>query len=304
MKTVLDVDVLCVGHASYDLIFTVDYQPAADEKVFANDFFACGGPAANAAVQIVKIGGTSAFAGYLGNDLYGDKHLQEFIESGVNPRLIVRGDLPTPLSMVLVKPDGNRSLINYKGQTKPLLDGEVDFSLVKPKVILFDGHEPHISLPLADYARNANIPTVLDAGSLNSNTQALLSKVDYAVCSEKFALQLTGDVETALQQISEITPVAVITLGEHGLIWQRENEKGKLPALSVNAIDTTGAGDAFHGAFAYGLATNMAWDELLKFSSVAGSLCCEKMGARLALANQLEIDSSLDKFCAIVATAN
>lgn len=296
MSSVLEIDVLCVGHASYDLIFTVDYHPAADEKVFANDFLACGGgPAANAAVQISKLGGRSAFAGYLGNDLYGEKHLQEFIELGVDTRLVVRGDSPTPLSTILVKPDGKRSLINYKGQTKPLADSSVDFYQVRSKVILFDGHEPHISLPLAEYAKNANIPTVLDAGSLNSGTQALLSKVDYTICSEKFALQLTGNVETALQQISQVAPVVVITLGEHGLIWQRQNEKGQLPALTVEAVDTTGAGDAFHGAFAYGVASNMVWDELLRFSSVAGSLCCERMGARLALANLPEITFALEQ---------
>ena len=125
-----------------------------------------------------------------------------------------------------------------------------------------------------------NIPTILDAGSLNSGTQALLSKVDYAVCSEKFARQLTGNIEDALQQISNVAPVAVITLGENGLIWKRGNEEGKLAALVINAVDTTGAGDAFHGAFAYGVASNMAWDKLLTFASVAGSLCCQKMGAR------------------------
>ena len=294
MKQDLEIDVLCVGHASYDLIFTVDYHPASDEKVFANDFLACGGgPAANAAVQIAGVGGISAFAGYLGTDLYGDKHLQEFIDSGVNSSLVVRGYAPTPLSTILVKPDGQRSLINYKGQTKPLPENTIDFSHVKPKVILFDGHEPYISLPLAEYAREAKIPTVLDAGSLNPSTLALLSKVDYAVCSEKFALQLAEDVEFALQQISEIAPVAVITLGEHGLIWKKGNEQGKHPALSVDTIDTTGAGDAFHGAFAYGVASNMAWDDLLTFASVAGSLCCQKMGARLGLANLSEIDLAM-----------
>ncbi|GDX85872.1 sulfofructose kinase [Methylococcaceae bacterium] len=294
MKQDLEIDVLCVGHASYDLIFTVDYHPASDEKVFANDFLACGGgPAANAAVQIAKLGGSSAFAGYLGNDLYGDKHLQEFIEYGVNSSLIVRGNLSTPLSTILVKPDGKRCLINYKGQTKPLPDDAIDFHHVKPKVILIDGHEPHISFPLVEYARHANILTVLDAGSLNSNTQALLSKVDYAVCSEKFALQLAGNVETALQQISDVAPVVIITLGEYGLIWKKGNQQGKLAALDIDAIDTTGAGDAFHGAFAYGVTLNMDWDKLLQFASVAGSLCCQKMGARLGLANLSDVDTAL-----------
>jgi sulfofructose kinase len=123
----------------------------------------------------------------------------------------------------------------------------------------------------------------------------LLSKVDYAVCSEKFALQLAGNVEEALKQISDMTPTVVITLGEKGLIWKQGNKQGKLSALTINAIDTTGAGDAFHGAFAYGVAVNMDWDELLKFSSIAGTLCCQKMGARLGLANLSEMNSVCDQ---------
>ena len=107
------------------------------------------------------------------------------------------------------------------------------------------------------------------------------SKVDYAVCLEKLAMLRARNVEEALKQISDMTPTVVITLAEKGLIGQKGNKQGRLSALTSNALDTTGAGDAFHGAFAYGVAVNMDWDELLKFSRVASSLCCQKMGARL-----------------------
>lgn len=290
------MDVLCVGHASYDLIFTVDSHPTSDEKVFANDFLACGGgPAANAAVQIAKLGGNAGFAGYLGLDLYGDKHLLELSLISVNTDFIIRGNLQTPLSTIIVKPNGDRSLINYKGATKPLESGSIDFTELDTKVVLFDGHEPFISVDLADTLKVKNIPMVLDAGSVSEGTTALLSKVDYAVCSEKFALQLCGDIKTALQHISSIAPVVVITLGEKGLIWKRGDEQGQLPALTIDAVDTTGAGDAFHGAFAYGVSLNMAWNDLLEFSSLAGSLCCMKMGARLGLASLDEIQALIKK---------
>jgi sulfofructose kinase len=216
------MDVLCVGHASCDLIFTVDTHPASDEKVFANEFLACGGgPAANASVQIAKLGGISGFAGYLGNDLYGDKHLSELLQNSVNTDFIIRGNLQTPLSTILVKPNGNRCLINYKGSTKPLETGSIDFTNLDAKVVLFDGHEPFISVDLAENLKFKNILTVLDAGSVSEGTKALLPKVDYAVCSEKFAIQLCGDVSTALKHISTISPVVVITLGEKGLVWKR-----------------------------------------------------------------------------------
>jgi len=285
----VNVDVLCVGHASYDLIFSVNRHPGADEKIVADSLLSCGGgPAANAAVCVAKLGLTSAFAGYLGRDLYGDKHFQELNDYDVNTQLIVRGASPTPLSAILVKPDGKRCLINYKGDTQVLPADALNLSHVPAKVVLFDGHEPFISLPLADRARQANIPTVLDAGSVHEGTLSLMSRVDYLVCSEKFAIQYAGDECKALSRLAELAANVVITLGERGLIWQRGNERGALPAYPVTAIDTTGAGDAFHGAFAAALAAGMEWQALLRYASAAGALCCSQMGARLGLPGREE----------------
>lgn len=285
-----DIDVLCVGHASYDLIFSVSRHPDSDEKIVADSLLGCGGgPAANAAVCVTKLGLTSAFAGYLGRDLYGDKHFQELNDYGVNTQLIIRGDSPTPLSAILVKPDGKRCLINYKGDTQALTADAPGISLIPAKVVLFDGHEPFISLPLAEQARQNNIPTVLDAGSVHDGTLALMNRVDYLVCSEKFANQYAGDEHKALNQLAELAPVVVITLGERGLIWRRGDEQGALPAYPVTAIDTTGAGDAFHGAFAAALAAGMEWQTLLRYASAAGALCCMKMGARFGLPNREEL---------------
>jgi sulfofructose kinase len=278
------IDVLCVGHASYDLIFSVPEHPAADEKVFADSFFACGGgPAANAAITVSRLGLKAAFAGYLGTDLYGDKHLQEFVEEDIATELIIRGDSPTPLSSIIVKPDGKRALINYKGDTQPLPAEAINFSRVSPKVILLDGHEPNTSLELLKIAQKKAIPTVLDAGSLHIGTEQLMDKVDYLVCSEKFAKQYAGDETTALIRLAKLSANVVITLGERGLIWQQGNEHGKLPAFPVTVIDTTGAGDAFHGAFAAAVAKKKDWLDSLRYASAAGSLCCTKTGARPGL---------------------
>jgi sulfofructose kinase len=280
----IEVDILCVGHASYDLIYCVPHHPREDEKMVADSFLSCGGgPAANAAVMVAKLGLKSAFVGYLGHDLYGEMHRQELIDSKVVVDKVVRGTSPTPLSMVLVKPDGKRALINYKGDTKALPKNTVDFPAIKTKVILLDGHEPLISVPLARYAKGQGITTVLDAGSVHEGTLALMDKVDYLVCSEKFALQLHGDIETALSHLADISPNVVITLSEKGLIWQQGEIRGALPAFTVNVVDTTGAGDAFHGAFASAIALGMGWADVLSYASAAGALCCTKTGARLGL---------------------
>lgn len=286
------IDVLCIGHASYDLVFSVASHPNADEKTVADTLMSCGGgPAANAAVCIQKLGYKAAFSGYLGLDAYGESHLNELLHYQVDTEWLVRGDSPTPLSVVLVKPDGKRSLINYKGNTHALAADSVDFKQVEPRVVLFDGHEPHISLTFI--LQHPNIPKVLDAGSLHVGTQALYNKVDYLVCSEKFAIQYAGDVEMALQQLAAISPCVVITLGELGLIWRIGSETGRLIAPPVSVVDTTGAGDAFHAAFAAGLAANMDWQTLLRYASAAGGVCCSTLGARPGMPDTKQVASLL-----------
>ncbi len=292
----VNVDVLCVGHASYDLIFSLSRHPGADEKIVADNLLSCGGgPAANAAVCVTKLGLTSAFAGYLGHDPYGDKHLQELNDYRVNTQLIIRGNSPTPLSAILVKPDGKRCLINYKGDSQALSADTLNLIDVPAKIVLFDGHEPFISLPLAKRAKQSGIPSVLDAGSVHEGSLALMDQVDYLVCSEKFAVQYAGTERKALSKLAELAPSVIITLGERGLIWQCGNEQGVLPAYPVSAIDTTGAGDAFHGAFAAGLAAGMEWQTLLRYASAADALCRTQMGARLGLPGRTEHDLIFNK---------
>jgi sulfofructose kinase len=284
MKT--NVDVLCIGHACYDLVFSVDHHPDADEKTFAEKLISCGGgPAANAAVTVSRLGRRSAFTGYLGKDFFGQRHLKEFGQADVNTDLIIRGDSPTPLSAILVKPDGRRTVVNYKGATAPLAAGSIDFSGWHPRVILFDGHEPEVSLALMKTIKDRGISTVLDAGSVHRGSLKLLEQVDYAVVSQKFAYECTGkeDPQQAALKLGQLASAVVITLGAAGLVWKCEDDSGRLPAFSVDTVDTTGAGDAFHGAFAAGLASGKTWEDLLAYASAAGALCCTKYGARPAI---------------------
>ena len=296
MKT--KVDVLCVGHASYDLVFAVDHHPDADEKTFAEKFIGCGGgPAANAAVTVSRLGFHAAFAGYLGNDAFGRRHLAELRREAVNTDLLVRSDSPTPLSAILVKPDGRRTVVNYRGATPPLPAGSINFAGWHPQVILFDGHEPEVSLALMQTIKGRGISTVLDAGSVHRGTLDLLEQVDYVVASQKFARQYTGkaDPQQAALKLGQPGSAVVITLGEAGLVWKTADSTGALPAFSVDAVDTTGAGDAFHGAFAAGLASGKPWKDLLTYASAVGALCCTRYGARPAVPTAKEVCGFLKK---------
>lgn len=292
------IDVLCIGHAAYDITLQVPYHPGEDEKCFADSRVECGGgPAANAAVTVARLGGRSAFAGYLGNDLYGERHFRELADKGVNTDLLARGDYPTPLSIILVKPDGRRTVINHKNQTPPLTHLPRQLPSWQIGAILFDGHEPDISLPLAEYAKSHGVPMLLDAGSVHRGTLMLAPRVDFLIASAKFAREFTGkaDPEAALPGLAALAPEAIITLGERGLLWKRGEESGSYPAFAVEAIDTTGAGDAFHGAFALGVARKFGFPQLLQFASAAAALTCTKLGARKGIPGAEEVERFLEK---------
>jgi len=289
------LDVLCIGHAAYDVTMSVTRHPQADEKMLADALdLAGGGPAANAAVQVTRLGGRAGFCGYLGRDPFGDMHLAELATEGVDTTLTLRGDAPTAVSQILSKPDGTRSVVNFKEET-PWLAADAMHLNEKPKVMLFDGHEPLVSASLLKQAKAAGIMTVLDAGSLHKGTDALALEVDYLLASAKFARQFchAEDMQQALEQLSAQRNCVIITLGEAGLIWFRDGQTGALSAPEVAVIDSAGAGDAFHGAFALGLARGMAWDALLIFSSAAGALACTRLGARAGLPAASEVTALL-----------
>ena len=293
---IIELDVLTVGHACHDLIYVLDHHPGEDEKYFAEGYVQCGGgPAANAAVAASRLGFTVGFCGYLGDDVFGELHQQEFVEDKVRTDWIVRGVYPTAISSILVKPDGTRTVINSSGGRKFMQPDQIDLSNCLPKVILMDGHEPDISSILLEFAEEYNISTVLDAGSLHPGTEFLWDKVNYLVASRRFAEQSTGqiDPQTSLEKLSQHVPVVVITLGGEGLVWHHDGEAGNLGAFSVETTDGTGAGDAFHGAFAAGLTARMEWHDLLRFASAAAALTCTKLGARAAIPNKKELQTFL-----------
>jgi sulfofructose kinase len=292
----LDIDVLCVGATSYDLVFRVDHHPKPDEKAVAESFVGCGGgPAANASITVARMGLKSAFAGYLGSDLFGRLHLEELQSAGVNTELVVQGGYPTPVSSVWVKPSGERSLVNYRSAESVLHSEMVDFTNIRPKVILFDGHEPELSVPLLNEARTRGSKTVLDAGSWNKGTSQLFDKVGYLVCSEQFACEFAGTSlpARAMEKLIAHNGCVVITLGGEGLIWRNSGGKGRVPAFQVTVKDSTGAGDVFHGAFAGSLAMGKGWGDTLLYASAAAALSCTRLGARTGIPEGADVDRFL-----------
>jgi sulfofructose kinase len=259
---------------------------------------ACGGgPAANASVTVARLGGTAAFAGYLGEDVYGNRHYDELASEGVRTELVVRGTLDTPLSMILVKPDGRRTVVNHRVSPGRLGPDSIDLSCCRPKAVLFDGHEPEVSVKLAREARKRGIPTLLDAGSVHEGTQALAPLVDYLAASLWFAADFTSesDPHAALSKLRAVAPFALITLGQDGVIWGVGRNTDTMPAFPVDPVDTTGAGDAFHGALALCVARGEPIHRCLRTAAACGALCCTRLGARIGIPRHGELKEFLSK---------
>ena len=221
--------------------------------------------------------------------------VKQFQADGVITDWVVRGGEPTPLSAIIVKPNGLRTIVNYRGHSEGACAGHFDLAKLHTQSILIDGHQFELAKELTQYAKTNRVPIVIDADALRPQTAELVQLVDYVVASERFAQEYSGegDAEVGLAKLSQVAPNVVVTLGDRGLIWQRVDGRGRLAAFPINAVDTTGAGDAFHGAFAAGLAQGMAWDDLLRYASAVGALCCTKVGGRVGIPTGQEVTAFL-----------
>lgn len=273
------VDVLCIGYACWDLNFNVPALPGPDEKIMTDRMISeGGGPAANAAYAVNRLGGRAALAGRLGKDAWGRAHLEELQSAGVDTSCILLTDTPTSQSVILVTPGGHRSLVNYRPGAAPQ---RYQFNAFNPGCILVDGHEPEgAALALEQFQ---GVPSLLDAGSLRTSTKDLLDKVRFVVASAAFARELSasGKPDDWIACLSQYPARVAVTDGNRGVYWKEgQNPLVHLPALDVSAIDTNAAGDIFHGACALALARGHTFDEALRWANRVAGISTTRAGGR------------------------
>ncbi len=304
-------DVLCVGLVCVDLLLAVPHHPAPDEKLRARSrLVAPGGPAAVAAAQVARLGGRAAFAGLLGDtdhDPFAPLLRAAFAAESIDTSaLLPVPGFATPLAAILVKPDATRAVVSHRPEPGESVTNLVTISVPRPvfpspRVLLTDGHRPEWHDTLLAHARATAAPLVLDAGSWTDSVRALAPHAAHLVASEACARSALGGADpsaaapatlrTALLAAPSAT--VVVTLGPRGLAWHAPDDDAprRLPAHRIDATDTTGAGDAFHGAYALGLARGLALPAILRLASAAGALACTRPGAWPALAHAHEINS-------------
>jgi sulfofructose kinase len=292
------VDVVGVGINATDMIIRLPHFPAPDSKVEIRSSEAkAGGQVASAMVACHRWGLLARYVGKVGNDAVGRFQIDEMRREGVDAHWIVADECASQTSYVLVdETSGERTVLWNRDSSIALCAEDLRREWIsRASALLVDGHDTEAAMQAARWAREERIPVVGDFDNRYPGVEALLEYVDFVITSNTFPERLSGepDLLKALPQICRRFKCRMTgaTLGRMGvLLWN--GEKFLLaPAFRVRALDTTGAGDVFHGAFVFGLVRGWPVEEILEFSCAAAALNCTASGARGHIATLDEIES-------------
>ncbi|HLN09249.1 MAG TPA: PfkB family carbohydrate kinase [Xanthobacteraceae bacterium] len=280
--------VLCAGIAVLDQVFRVERFPVPEAKTRATDFVTVsGGNAGNAAIAIARLGGRAALAaplgGPAGDDTVGDRILAYLEDETIDCAACVRiVGARSPISAIVVDARGERTIVNHRDEA--LIRARVADPVrlaSTADVVLADNRFPEFVLPICAAARASKRPVVLDFDQPTRETDALLALGSHVVFSAE-GLRATADREdlaAALRHIRDRTDAFLaVTDGAHDMICLHGTTCERLPTFAVEAIDTLGAGDVFHGAYALALAEGHDAIEAMRFAAAAGAAKCMQFG--------------------------
>ncbi|HHD7476594.1 TPA: sugar kinase [Klebsiella oxytoca] len=296
------IRVACVGITVMDRIYYVEALPAEGGKYVAKRYTEVGGgPAATAAVAAAKLGAQVDFIGRVGDDDTGNRLLAELESLGVNTRYTRRYvGANSSQSAIMVDAKGERIIVNYPSpDLLPDSDwlNEINFS--QWDVVLADVRWHEGTKQAFTLARRAGVMTVLDGDVTPQDISELVALSDHAAFSEPGLLRLTGikDPEAGLRQAQMLTNGHVyVTRGSEGCDWIANSGLMHQPGFSVDVVDTTGAGDVFHGALACSLASGNAPEEAIRFASGVAALKCTHPGGRAGIPDCDQTRSFLSLF--------
>ena len=290
------IRIACVGIAVMDRIYYVEGLPTEGGKYVAKRYTEVGGgPAATAAVAAAKLGAQVDFVGRVGDDDTGNSLL------GVNTRYTRRyAGAKSSQSAIMVDAQGERIIVNYP--SPDLLPdaawlNEIDFS--QWDVVLADVRWHEGARQAFTLARRAGVMTVLDGDVTPQDISELVALSDHAAFSEPGLARLTGinDSEAGLKQAKTLTNGHVyVTRGSEGCDWIKNNTLQHQSGFKVDVVDTTGAGDVFHGALAFSLAGGDAPEEAVRFASGVAALKCTRPGGRAGIPDCDQTRSFLSLF--------
>ena len=296
-------DVIGIGTCTADMLFVVPQPPTYGRSWRASQYLRqSGGPVATALVTLARLGVSTRFIGRVGDDPEGVFIREEFQKEGVDvSRLMLEPNVLSRAVLVLVdQTTGERCFTSRRETNTPLTISDLNRQEIASAKILHLDDADEASVQAAKWAKAAEVTVVLD-GTWHSEliTDRLLPLVDIPIVSEAFAQGwMPGALpEMVVQRLHEFgARIAVVTLGERGCVAKWEGGLLTFPAFPVDVVDTTGAGDAFHGGFIYGVLQDWSATEIIRFASAVASLNCRQLGGRSGLPILEEVNQFLEDF--------
>ena len=283
-----DFDVVGVGLNATDTLILVSHFPAYAGKVaFEEEILSPGGQVASAMVTCARLGLRVKYIGTVGDDQRGRIQMDSLFASGINlDDVEVRRDCANQTAYILIdRSTGERTVLWRRDDCLRLEASSITPEKITcARLLHIDGHDTPAVARAAEIARRHSIPVTVDVDTIYHGFDRVLPHVDYLVASSEFPAQWTNERDPfkallAIQEEYRI-PVAAMTLGAHGALALADGRFVYSPAFVVNCVDTTGAGDVFHGAFCYAVLQNLSMRETLEFSNAMAALNCTALGAR------------------------
>ena len=288
--------VVGVGINATDTVIRLPRFPTVDSKVEVTSAeVKAGGQVASAMVACCRWGLRARYAGKVGDDPAGQFQMEEMRREGVETHWITARGAASQTAFILVdEPSGERTVLWKREPGIALQPEDIRREWIEGAgALLVDGHDTAAATQAARWAREENVAVVADFDNRYAGVEGLLQFVDYAITSKDFPSRLTGE-PSLLESLPKMLTMfkcrlTGATLGRLGvLVW--DGVRFTLcPGFRVDAVDTTGAGDIFHGAFLYGLVHAWEVKETLEFSCAAAALNCRSLGARGGIRSVAEI---------------
>lgn len=298
-------NILCVGMPVRDLVFRVETIPARGNKMRATHFTEySGGNALNAAIAIVRLGGRVLMSGPMGHagENAAEQILEDVAREGIDGSAMVRmPGLVTPISNIMIDATGERTIVTYRDPemwnvTLPATD-----ELLKDCDAILTENRCGFVRDLCFEAKQRGIPVILDADRVMPLDEPLLQASTHIVFSAEALHATTGaanDVE-ALRAIAARTPAFVgVTNGAGGMTWLDHGAARHMAAFRIEAVDTLGAGDVFHGAFTLAIAEGRSIEAAMRFSAAAAALKCTRHGGAFGSPQRIEVEELLTRSAA------
>lgn len=292
--------VLSIGIATLDYVYKLDALPTRPEKYRASDVaVTTGGCAGNAAVAIARLGGKALLIARLGDDRVGDDIVRSLVGEGVDCRGVVRIDgLRSPVSAILVDAAGERTVISYSDPRYPSAVERLPSALPPgTAAVLGDTRWQEGAARVFALARAAGIPAVFDVDRAPDHP-GVLEAATHIACSAQALRERTGseDPREGLRRLAADLPHhwLAVTTGAGGVFFTADGQIAHEPAFPVEAVDTLGAGDVWHGALALALAEGMAPRRAVRFANATAAIKCTRFGGGRGAPSREEVERLLN----------